>query len=98
VTSQKPAIINVDGDSIEIDAAIVAAGFGIVVSHVPVLMRDGEITSICERGAGHDAGRYRLTFFYQSKRLRVIVADDGHLIRCSTIDRPLPSQLRRPER
>ena len=96
-----PTSIEVHGDAIEIDAAIVAEGLGIVASQVPVLMRCGEITSLCERGTEYDAGRHRLTFFYQGKRFRVIIDGDGRLIQRSTIDfggRPLPPQLRRSER
>ena len=98
---QSPTSIDVHRDAIEIDAAIVADGLGVVASHVPVLIRNGEITSICERGTGQDTGRHRLTFFYRGKRLRVIIDDEGRLIRRSTIDfggRPLPPLLRRPER
>ena len=102
MTEQKsPTGIDVRRDAIEIDAVIVAEGLGIVASHVPVMMRNGEITSLCERGTGQDTGRHRLTFFYKGKRLRVIVDDEGRLIRRSTIDfgrRPLPPLLRRSER
>lgn len=97
----KPTGIDVHRDVIEIDAAILAEGLGTVASHVPALMRNGEITGVCERGIGHNAGRHRLTFFHQGKRFRVIIDDDGRIIRRSTIDfgaRPLPPQLRRPER
>ena len=102
MTTQKSCTgIDFHRDAIEIDAAIVAEGLGVVASQVSVLIRSGEITSLYERGTGQDTGRHRLTFFYQGKRLRVIIDNEGRLIRRSTIDfggRPLPPLLRRPER
>ena len=63
MTEQKsPTGIDIRRDAIEIDAVIVAEGLGIVASHVPILMRNGEITSLCERGTGQDTGRHRLTW------------------------------------
>ena len=95
MTTQKSCTgIDVHRDSIEIDAAIVAEGLGVVASHVSVLC-------LYERGTGQDTGRHRLTFFYRGKRLRLIIDNEGCLIRRSTIDfgdRPLPPLLRRPER
>jgi hypothetical protein len=38
-------------------AAVSAAGLGIVASLVPMLVRSGEITSICEQGVGREEGR-----------------------------------------
>jgi hypothetical protein len=101
VTAQEqPAGICFLPGAVEIDAAILAEGLGLVASLVPVLIRNGEITSLCERGVGEDEGRHRLTFFYQGKRCRVIVDNEGRLLQRSTIDfgdRALPARLRRSE-
>jgi Family of unknown function (DUF6522) len=62
------------------------------------LMREGAITSSCERGIEDDAGRYRLIFFYKSRRLRLIIDEAGRVIQRSTIEfnnRPLPARLHR---
>jgi hypothetical protein len=60
-------------------------------------MRDGKITSRCERGEGEHAGQYRLTFFHAGRRARLSVDAAGRIIRRSIIDygeRPLPPALR----
>lgn len=92
------ATIEVDGDGIRVDAAIIGQGLGVEPQTVPDLMRQGAITGVCERGVDEDAGRYRLTFFCKSRRFRLIVEDNGRVVQRSSIDfgtRPLPQQLRR---
>lgn len=69
-----------------IDAEIVAAGLGIEPALVQLLMRDGKITSACERGVNEDAGRYRLTFFHANRAFHVVVDEQGHVIERSTHD------------
>jgi Family of unknown function (DUF6522) len=62
-------------------------------------MREGKITVLCERGVNEDAGRYRLTFFYENRRFRLIVDEEGNAIRGSTVDfgdHPLPASMRKP--
>jgi hypothetical protein len=59
----------------------------------------GKITSLCELGIDDDAGRYRLTFFYENARFRLIVDKAGNVVQRSIIDfgdRPLPSSMRKP--
>lgn len=84
-----------------VGADILARGLALEASAVRALMRRGAITCRCEQGIGDDSGRYRLTFFHRSRRLQIIADEDGHVIRRSAIDfgeRPLPPNLRRPER
>jgi hypothetical protein len=60
-------------------------------------MREGTITSRCERGIDSDAGRYRLTFFYENARCRLIVNETGSVVKRSITefgDR-LPTSLRK---
>ena len=85
--------------TIEVDAAVIGEGLKIDPSAVQLLMREAKITSLCERGIAEDAGLMRLTFFYQGRRLRIIVDDTGAILRRSVIDfgdQPLPRSLRRP--
>jgi hypothetical protein len=87
------------GGGIEVEAGLVAEGLGLPVSQMKELMREGAITSRCERGADGDAGRHRLTFFHKSRRLRLVIDSEGRLVRRTAIDfgdRPLPPALRRP--
>lgn len=68
--------IELTEDGITVDAAIIAEGFGLSPVAVQAGMRNGAITSRCERGIGRHAGRYRLTFFHGGRRLRLVV-DEG---------------------
>src|ERR1700674_4244943 len=86
-------------DAVHIDSSIVAQGLGFEPSFVHTMMREGEITSLCERGVDEDAGRYRLTFFHKSRRFRIIVDETGKVIQRSIIDfgdRLLPATVRKP--
>jgi hypothetical protein len=69
-----------------VDADIVAAALGIEPALVQPLMRDGKITSVCERGAGEDAGRYRLTFFHANRAFHLVVDEEGQVIERSAHD------------
>lgn len=93
------AKIEFEDGGIEVEAAIVAEGLGIVPSLVQEQMREGTITSLCERGIDDDAGRYRLTFFSGNRRLRLLVDDKGNVVQRSSIDfgeRSLPDAARKP--
>lgn len=85
-------------DAIQIDAAIVAKALGIGPLLLMELLREGKVTSLCERGIDADNGRYRLTFFAENRRVRLIVEDEA-VVQCSAIDfgdSPLPVSARRP--
>jgi hypothetical protein len=79
------ALISFQDDAVEVDAATIAAGFGIAPEHVQSEMRSGRITSICERGVDADAGTFRLNFKKDNRRLRLIVDSGGEVIRRSTL-------------
>ncbi|HEX5471043.1 MAG TPA: DUF6522 family protein [Lacipirellulaceae bacterium] len=78
--------IQLEENSISIDATLIGRSLGMDGALVQGLMRDGEITSLCERGVNEDAGTYRLTFFHRNRRARLIVDESGNIIRRSTID------------
>ena len=85
--------------AIQVDATIVATGLGIVPMHFMDLLRDGKITSLCEKGIDADSGRYRLTLFSASRRFRLVVDESGAIVQRSTLDYgnlPLPAAARRP--
>ena len=69
-----------------VGADAIAAALGIESERVQPLMRDGKITSVCERGVGEDAGRYRLTFLHANRAYHLIVDEEGHVIARSTHD------------
>lgn len=96
-TGDTPLPVELGEHEITVDARLIADGFDLDPSAVLTGMRDGTITSLCERGSGEDAGRFRLTFFYRSRRCRFVVDRHGRVLRRSMLDfgdRPVPTSLR----
>ena len=73
-----------------IDAEDLGPLLGVEPSQVPVLMREGRITSRSERGEGEDEGRFRLTFRHGRTRLRLVVRANGTVIRQSRVIGAVP--------
>ena len=63
--------------AVEIDGALVARGLGMAVDEFRRRMDDRQVTVLCERGTGEDAGLFRATFYYADKRVRLVVDADG---------------------
>lgn len=63
--------------AVEIDGALVARGLGLATDAFRKLMADRQVTVLCERGTGEDAGFYRASFYYAGKRVRLVVDADG---------------------
>jgi Family of unknown function (DUF6522) len=78
--------VEIQDGVIQVDASIIGQSLGLEPFEVQRLMREGKLTSSCERGVDQDHGRYRLTFFLGSRRLRLIVDEAGHIIQQSVID------------
>ena len=77
-------------DGATVDAHDLGPLLGLAPAEVPAKMRAGEITSQSEEGADEDAGRTRLTFWYQGLRVRLICDAHGNVVktsRVSTTDR-----------
>lgn len=86
-----------DGDPL-VDARLVAQALSLTPERVMAGLRNGSITTLTERGAGEDAGRWRLTFFHENSRLRLVVDETGEILQRSRIDfgeTPLPPAMRR---
>jgi len=79
-------ILQRNKDAFSIDASLVGELLDIPSSDVQPLMRQGEITSLCERGEDEHAGQYRLTFFHGGRRVRLGVDEREHIFRRSIID------------
>jgi Family of unknown function (DUF6522) len=90
--------IEIQDGIIQIEASIVARGLELEPAAVQAMIRNGEITSLCERGVNEDAARYRLTFFHKSRRVRLVVDANGTVVQRSIInfgDRPLRASMRK---
>ncbi len=93
------AKIEFEQGDIQVDVTIVAKGLGIEPSLFHERMRDGKITSLCERGTNEDEGRWRLSFFSENRRLRLIVDDQGNVVQRSAVDfgdKGIPASARKP--
>ncbi|MDP2122122.1 MAG: DUF6522 family protein [Hoeflea sp.] len=91
--------VEFSNDGIVIDAALVGPLFDLEPAEVHELMRNGEITSLCEAGIDEHEGEFRLSFFFRGRRVRLQVAASGEVLRRSTIDygdNPLPNAMHRP--
>jgi Family of unknown function (DUF6522) len=85
-----------DDGTIQIDASIIGWQLGLEPFEVRRLMHEERLTSRCERGVDEDEGRYRLTFFHENRRLRLITNSSGRIIRRSLVDfgdRPQAARL-----
>jgi hypothetical protein len=91
--------VQIDRDDVVIDAQLLGELLNIPPAELLDLMRSQAITSLCERGIDDDEGQYRLSFFYQNRRLRLAVNRAGEVVKRTIVDfgaRPLPSALHRP--
>lgn len=78
--------IKFENEGITIDAEVIAKELGLDPSSVPWHMKEGNITSVCERGVDQDAGQHRLTFFYLGRRLQLIIDPHGRIRSRALID------------
>ncbi|GGK23231.1 DUF6522 family protein [Salinarimonas ramus] len=83
----KHAFVRRDADGFDVDAELIGDGLGLPAERVVALLREGAITSRVERGEGEDAGRWRLTFYHESARFRIVVEDEtGRVLTRSRVD------------
>jgi Family of unknown function (DUF6522) len=72
--------------AIEIDASLVAKGLRITLEALRTTLRDGQVTRTIEKGEGEDAGRFRVTFYAPSRRLRLLFTADGQIVQTSSVN------------
>ena len=60
--------------------ALVAPQLGLRVAEFRQLMDQRRITALCERGVGEDTGRYRASFYYGDRGVRLVVDAAGRLL------------------
>ena len=78
--------LELEDGAVQVDAAIVAEGLGLPPALLREGMRAGQIRGVSERGIGEHEGRYRLTFFSQHRRLRLVFDRNGSIIQRTTLD------------
>lgn len=90
--------IEISDGTFLVDAALIGQLLHLSEARVPALMREGQLTSACERGMDEHAGEFRLTFFYRNRRARLSTDPTGRILRKSMIDfgdQPIPDALHR---
>lgn len=80
--------VEVGENGFVVDAAILAEAFGIMPPEVQPLMQSGTITSLCEKGVNEDEGRWRLTFYFAGRAVRLTVNTKGDILGQSRFDAP----------
>ena len=78
--------ISFEDGRIEVDAALVAKALKMEPEALRAALRSGAVTSQCETGMDEDAGRFRLTFFSATRRLRLTVDASGEVLQTSSAD------------
>lgn len=73
-----------DDRGFTVNADILAEAFGLSEPEVKAAMRGGLLTSRCEVGVEDDAGKWRLTFHFQDRALRLILDETGAPSRTTT--------------
>lgn len=70
-----------DDRGFTVNADILAEAFGLSEPEVKAAMRGGLLTSRCEVGVEDDAGKWRLTFHFQDRALRLILDETGEILK-----------------
>jgi len=70
--------------TIEVDAAGVAPALGLSLEAFREQMEAGRIRTLTERGVGDDLGHYRLSFWFGSRRFRMVTDATGRVLRRET--------------
>jgi hypothetical protein len=68
------------GPEIEVDATRIARGLGLEAAAFRQLMADRKVTVLCERGTGEDEGRWRASFYWAGRRVRLVVDAAGAVL------------------
>ncbi len=79
-------MIEFENGTIQIGAEEIASGLGVTPLEVMEGLRQGRITSLCEKGEDEDAGRHRLTFYSPNRRLRLIINAQGQILKRTSAD------------
>jgi len=74
------AQVDVNESGITVDARLIADAFGLDPAEIQGLMRNQDITSRCEQGVDEDAGRWRITFWYGERAVRLTLNESGEIL------------------
>ncbi len=72
--------------TIQIDATLIASGLRMSQEALRTAMQEGHVTRTVEKGEGDDAGRFRVTFYSPTRRLRLLFDAAGTILQTSSAD------------
>jgi len=75
--AQTITTVRFEGGILQVDAETVASGLRITPEALRHALRTGSVTSLCEKEQDDDAGRFRITFFSPTRRMRLVVDAQG---------------------
>lgn len=78
--------ITISEGRFEVEAETVARGLNISEEDLRSGLQSGRITSQSETGQDEDAGRFRLTFYSPTRRVRLVVNESGEVLTTSSAD------------
>ncbi|MGH7914356.1 MAG: DUF6522 family protein, partial [Candidatus Binataceae bacterium] len=81
--------------TVSLDAAVIARGLGLEPDQVLEQLRTGRLAARCEQGIGEDAGRFRLTFLQENRRLWLILDQAGRILERSIVGQRIRRAVRR---
>ena len=87
--------VHVDGEDFVVEAEELSRAFGVDPPEVIRWLREGILTSRCERGIGEHEGCHRLIFSHERRVLRLTVGDDGRVLSRAFFTRP-PARAGKP--
>lgn len=80
--------VRIDGEDFVVEAEDLARAFGVNADEVIRSLREGTLTSRCEKGIDEHEGRHRLIFSHQGRMLRLTVDGDGRILSRVMIAQP----------
>lgn len=72
--------VRIDGEDFIVDVDDLAGAFDLAAAEVLAKLREGVMTSRCEKGIGEHAGHHRLIFKHGGRVLRLTVGGDGAIV------------------
>lgn len=85
--------VRIDGRDFVIDAEDLARAFGLDAAEVIRDLREGTLTSRCEKGIDEHQGRHRLIFSHDGRVFRLTVDGSGKVLSRAMFARP-PARAR----
>lgn len=78
--------VEIGADGFIVDVGLLAELFDLGEGDVRWAMREGKLTSRCEKGVEEHSDRFRLVFFHGTRRVLITLDAAGHILGRSVID------------